>query len=180
MLNRALIIIVIMGLILFGPYGCNCEGEKTMSNAEIQKITETLIAMEKAALERWGNGDPDGFLEIVAEDYTYFDPSIDKRINNYEGIKEVFDGLRGNVDFERFELIDPRVQVDGNMAVLTFNFKSFGKLEDGTVGDSSHWHTTEVFRKDNEQWKLISTHWSFTKSMLKKLSESGAFTTEGE
>lgn len=32
-----------------------------------------IIGMERAALDRWGNGDPGGFLEISAEDVSYFD-----------------------------------------------------------------------------------------------------------
>ena len=35
-----------------------------------------IIAMEKAALKRWGRGDPDGFLEICAPDVVYFDPYV--------------------------------------------------------------------------------------------------------
>lgn len=146
-----------------------------MSEADRQQIADTLIAMEKAALERWGQGDVDGFLEIIAKDYTYFDPFVDKRVDNHEGIKEIYDATRGQVSYERFELIDPKVQVDGDIAVLTFNYKSFGKLSDGTVGEQSHWHTTEVFRKFDQGWKLISTHWSFTQPQLIKLAAADAF-----
>jgi len=35
-----------------------------------------IIAMEKAALKRWGRGVPDGFLEICAPDVVYFDPYV--------------------------------------------------------------------------------------------------------
>jgi len=38
------------------------------------EITERIIALEKAALERWMNGDVYGYLELYAEDVTYFDP----------------------------------------------------------------------------------------------------------
>lgn len=37
-------------------------------------IKELIIGLEKAALTRWGKGDPDGFLEISAPDVVYFDP----------------------------------------------------------------------------------------------------------
>jgi len=36
--------------------------------------SETIIAMERAALDRWGRGDSPGFLEISAPDVVYFDP----------------------------------------------------------------------------------------------------------
>jgi ketosteroid isomerase-like protein len=180
LLQRKWLMVKLLGLTLLIASGCENKERNVMSEVDKGEIAGIVIEMEKAALERWGNGDPDGFLEIVAEDYTYFDPFMDKRVDGYEGIKEVYDALRGLVDYDRFELIDPKVQVDGNIAVLTFNFKSFGKLKDGTTGQRSHWHTTEVFQKINEEWKLISTHWSFTNSALKKLSKEGAFEEEGE
>lgn len=138
-----------------------------------EDLAQKLIAMETAALDRWRQGDPDGFLEIIAEDYTYFDPELDKRIDGYDGIKAIYDPIRGNISFPRYELIDPKVQVCGDMAVLTFNFKSFGPDDDGNEVERTHWHTTEVFRRIDSEWKLVSTHWSWTKSMLRMLAESG-------
>jgi hypothetical protein len=35
---------------------------------------DQIIALEHAALDRWGQGDPGGFLESYAVDITYFDP----------------------------------------------------------------------------------------------------------
>ncbi len=166
-----------VGLILSMMFGCTSNnGGKEMSETDRQQIADTLIGMEKAALERWGNGDVDGFLEMIAEDYTYFDPFLDQRVDNYPAIKEIYDAIRGQVHYDRFELIDPKVQVDGDIAVLTFNFKSYGQINDSTTGEQSHWHTTEVFRKFDEGWKLISTHWSFTQPQLIKLAAAGAFT----
>ena len=38
---------------------------------------EEVIALERAALDRWGRGDPQGYLEIMAPEMTYFDPTQD-------------------------------------------------------------------------------------------------------
>lgn len=40
---------------------------------------EEVLALERAALDRWGRGDPGGCLEICAPDVTYFDPAVPKR-----------------------------------------------------------------------------------------------------
>lgn len=37
-------------------------------------LAQKIIDMENSALDRWGKGDPDGFLEISAGDVVYFDP----------------------------------------------------------------------------------------------------------
>ncbi len=40
----------------------------------MNSIREKLIVLEKAALTRWGKGDPGGYLEICAPEVIYFDP----------------------------------------------------------------------------------------------------------
>jgi ketosteroid isomerase-like protein len=179
-INNRFLIFMLFVIFMLSILSCsNKNNEKkekiTMKNTEVQ---QTLIDMESAALERWRQGDPDGFMEIIAEDYTYFDPFINERVDGYSNIKKIYDDIRGQVSFDSFELISPNVQVYGDVAVLTFNFKSFGKLSDGTTGERTHWHTTEVFKKYDESWKLISTHWSFTNRQLKKFDKIGAFTSE--
>ncbi|MDD5327970.1 MAG: nuclear transport factor 2 family protein [Phycisphaerae bacterium] len=126
-----------------------------------KQIAATIIAMEKAALERWGKGDPSGFLEISASDVVYFDPFLDKRLNGIDELKSLYEGIRGEVNVERYELIDPKVQLCGDVAVLTFNYTGY------TNGEASRWNCTEVYRKQNDCWKIIQTHWSFTKPSIK-------------
>ena len=122
-----------------------------------QEITKTIIALESAALERWRNGDPSGFLEICAPDVVYFDPYLEKRIDGIEALTQYYKTIWGQVRFDRFELLNPCVQVSGELAVLTFNYVSY------TGDKQSRWNCTEVYRYDNEQWKIIQTHWSYTR-----------------
>lgn len=125
--------------------------------SEKQGITETLTALESAALRRWGNGDPSGFLEICAPDVVYFDPYLEKRIGGIEALTQYYRTIWGQVHFDRFELIDPCVQTSGDLAVLTFNYASY------TGEASSRWNCTEVYRRSNDGWKIIQTHWSYTR-----------------
>ena len=34
----------------------------------MESTADTILALERAALDRWGKGDPDGFLELAAPD----------------------------------------------------------------------------------------------------------------
>ena len=123
----------------------------------IQEITAELIALESAALERWGNGDPSGFLEICASDVVYFDPYQEKRVDGLEALTQLYKEIWGKVYFDRFELLNPLVQVGGDLAVLTFNFVSYS-------GDKeTPWNCTEVYRFDENRWQIIQTHWSYTR-----------------
>lgn len=119
-------------------------------------FTEPIIALERAALERWGRGDPGGFLEISADDVVYFDPYLERRIDGLEALRERYQTLWGQILVDRFELINPKVQFCGDGAVLTFNYRSFSGDEE------SRWNCTEVFRKDGPDWRIIQTHWSYT------------------
>jgi ketosteroid isomerase-like protein len=121
------------------------------------EISRTIIEMERQALERWGKGDPSGFLEISADDVVYFDPYQERRLNGIEELRALYDMIRGRVQITHFELIDPRVQVAGDMAVLTFNY-----VAQGTNEITSRWNCTEVFRRESDTWRIIQTHWSFT------------------
>lgn len=152
----------------------SCVGSGEAQDRE--SVAEVVIGLERAAMERWRQGDPSGFLEIIAEDYTYFDPSVDERVDGREAITVVYEGIRGQVSFSRFEMIEPRVQVAGDIAVLTFNFKSYGPDSAGSEVERSHWHTTEVFRLHNGNWRLISSHWSPTHPKLLQLAAGGQLT----
>jgi len=119
--------------------------------------THEIIDIECAALVRWGMGDPGGFLAISAPDVVYFDPGLERRIDGLEALTEYYEGIRGVVHYDRFELINPVVQEVGDGAVLTFNYASY--VADG---EPSRWNCTEVYRRAGDTWEIIQSHWSFT------------------
>ena len=135
-------------------------------------VAQTIIAMERAALDRWGKGDPQGFFEIMAPGQTYFDPMTEKRIDGQPDLKRYMAPFTGKIRIERIEMIDPRVQQSGDMAVLTFNLNDYGsQVGDGPKG-TSRWNSTEVFQRINGSWKIIHSHWSLLKPELNESSEA--------
>jgi ketosteroid isomerase-like protein len=114
-----------------------------------------IMSMERAALERWGRGDPDGFIEISSPDVSYFDPFTERRLDGIASLRALYDQLRGRVRIDRFEMIEPRVQAAGDVAVLTYRFDSHGSE------GSMRWNTTEVYLRSSDGWKIIHTHWAF-------------------
>ena len=121
-------------------------------------IAQTIINLEKSALDRLGKGDPSGCLELCAQEVTYFDPFLDHRITGLAELTRYYEGLRGKISIVRYELINPAVSVVGDVAVLTFNYVSYS-------GDNepSRWNCTEVYRNFGGDWRIIQTHWSFTR-----------------
>jgi ketosteroid isomerase-like protein len=122
-----------------------------------------VIDLEKAALGRWCNGDPDGFLEISASDVVYFDPFLSTRLDGFDQLKAHYDGLRGQIFAPRYEMIEPHVQEIGNVAILTFRFVSYS----GSEGAEMRWNCTEVYRRQAGIWQIVQTHWSFTAAGLR-------------
>ncbi len=120
-------------------------------------LAKTIIAMECTALDRWGKGDPSGFLEICAPDVVYFDPNLKRRIDGREALGKYYEAIRGKVSIDRYELLKPLVQFIGDAAILTFNYVSHGGLQ-----DENRWNCTEVYRRSGEDWEIIQTHWSYT------------------
>lgn len=120
-------------------------------------VAATIIALERAALDRWGKGDPSGFLELAAEDVVYFDPFLEKRLDGLAELTRYYDAIRGKVQVARYDLLNPKVHVVGYAAVLTFNYVSYGGNE-----NEFRWNCTEVFRREASGWRIVQTHWSFT------------------
>jgi len=125
-----------------------------MASAE-PDVAATILAMERAALERWGKGDPDGFLEISAAEVTYFDPFVAQRLDGIEALRRWYDQFRGKIQIARFEMIEPCIQLAGDAAVLTYRFDSYG------IGGSMRWNTTELYRRSGSGWEIVHTHWAF-------------------
>lgn len=116
-----------------------------------------VVALEEQAMRKWLNGDPSGFLEISADDVTYFDPFTELRLNGKQQLQAYYQAIVGQVHAERYEMLDPCVQEIGTAAVLTYNFVSYAK------GAAMRWNCTEVFRSAGPSWQIVQTHWSFTK-----------------
>jgi ketosteroid isomerase-like protein len=117
-------------------------------------VAEEIVAMERAALDRWGKGDPSGFLEICAPDVVYFDPFIERRLEGLDALTALYESVRGQVAFGRYDLLNPHVQEIGDAAVLTFNFLSW------TGETADRWNSTEVYRRTDSGWRIVHTHWS--------------------
>jgi hypothetical protein len=140
-----------------------------MPNASIaaaaarESLAQTIIDMERTALDRWGRGDPSGFLEISSPDVVYFDPFLERRLNGLAELRRLYTELRGKIHVDRFDMLEPKVQSTETMAVLTFNLASY---ERDAV---RRWNCTEVYRlQKHDGWRIIQTHWSLTKPALRQ------------
>jgi len=127
-------------------------------SAQAQKPEELIISKERAALDRWKTGDTFGFVDVAADEITYFDPEIEKRCDGIQAFRDYMGSFRGTFSFPSYDLLKPKVQMYGDTGVLTFNFVGHSK-----DGKADRWNTTEVYRLIKGDWRLASSHWSHTK-----------------
>lgn len=136
------------------------------SPPDSQSVADLIITKEKTLLDEWGKGRTMIFPYTSAAEITYFDPSLAKRINGIEEFSALLKPMENKFTIEKYEMLDPKVQVHGEVAVLSYNLVDYSKNPAG-VEQKFLWNTTEVYAKINDEWKIIHSHWSFTKPSLK-------------
>lgn len=134
-------------------------------------ISKQIIALERAALDRWIKLDPQGYLDLYVTDLTYFDPTTEKRVDGLPAIQARLAPMKNaKVPFtdRRYEMLDPKVQLLGDVALLTFNLVNYGKLPDRPESVVARWNSTEVYRRIDGKWRLVHSHWSFVRPEVKQ------------
>ena len=124
-------------------------------------VSAKIIALEQLALNEWNRGNPNGYLDLSADDVIYFDPYLERPLHGLHELKQYFEPVRGQIH-GRYEMFNIEVQSASEIAVLAFNLIAY-------VGDeTTKWNCTQVYRlTKNNKWKIIQTHWSFIKPELK-------------
>jgi ketosteroid isomerase-like protein len=126
--------------------------------------SDEIVLLERGALDRWGRGDPGGFLELYAPDVTYFDPMRERRVDGLEAMKQILEPIRGLVKISRYEMIAPQVYRSGDLAVLSYNLVSHGTGPDGKP-TTTRWNSSTAYGRIGGRWKIVHSHFSITKPM---------------
>lgn len=142
-------------LVLIGSCGKNDAGD-------VEKI---IVEKEKQLLDEWGKGHTMVFPNSSATDITYFDPTLDKRLDGLQAFSDLCKAAEGKFTIDKYEMLNPKVQVYGEIAVLTYNLVDHSKKPDGAE-QKSFWNSTEVYHKEAGGWRIVHSHWSFTKPTI--------------
>jgi ketosteroid isomerase-like protein len=131
----------------------------------------SILNLEKAAMERWRNGDPMGFVQISAADISYIDPGQTKPIIGLDIYTSYMKQLEGKIHYDRSEFIDAKIVEAGDAAVLSYNYRSSVLDKNGAVTSHTPWNCTEVYFRRKSQWQIVHNHWSFVKHRLGQVIE---------
>jgi ketosteroid isomerase-like protein len=126
-----------------------------------------VIVIERASLDRWGKGDPDGFLSTYAPEVTYFSPTEERRVDGLQAMTALLAPVRGKLRIDRYEMLNTKVQRHGDVAVLTYQVVNYRRQPDGKEQPTTRWNSTAVFHRSGGRWRTIHSHFSYTKPELK-------------
>ena len=125
--------------------------------SEQQTIAAQIIAREKSSVEAWKRKDKAFFADFLAEDATYFSPMspyLDSEpmanfLPKFEQYAEMF-------KYTDVQMYNPRVQVYGDVAVLTYNSSVSGSMAGQPINYTGK--MTVVYAKQGNTWRVVHGH----------------------
>lgn len=132
-------------------------GRAASADAPQQAIAAQIIAREKAAGEAWQHKDKAFWADYLADDATAFssqspyletDPKTNfiPKFDQYAEMFKVID----------FQMYNPRVQVYGDTAILTYNSASTVNFAGRTMNYTNK--VTTVYVKQGNTWRAVHSH----------------------
>lgn len=116
-----------------------------------------LLGLERKALDGWQTGDAGPAVANSGAGITYFHAMTDGRLDGLPGLKDLYGRYRGTPLFDSYEIVQPKLQLAGEAAVLTYILVS----HNGAT--ATRWNATQVYQKLPEGWRVIHSHWSMTR-----------------
>jgi len=121
------------------------------------EITRALVARERAAFEAWQRKDKAFYADYMADDATYFGPTnpyleTDPKVNFLPKFEQIA---------ERYKIVDwqmynPRVQVYGDAAVLTYNVQSVLDVAGRPMQYTAK--VSQVYVRQGGAWRVVHGH----------------------
>jgi ketosteroid isomerase-like protein len=136
----------------------------TSAEASQQAITVQIIAREKASIEAWQRKDKAFFADFMSEDATYFAPlnpylETDPKTNFLPKFEQYVEQFK----YIDHQMYNPRVQVYGDTAILTYNGSS--TISMGGQPISYTGKMTSVYVKQGNTWRVVHAHESMNPGM---------------
>ncbi len=119
-----------------------------------EPVEQTILTLERRAMDQWLQGNPDGFLAISDPGITYFHSVTEARLDGIAAVRVLYETYRGRPLFDRYEIVGPKVVAASGTAVLTY------QLVTHNASLTRRWHASEVYRHTRTGWRIVHTHFS--------------------
>jgi ketosteroid isomerase-like protein len=134
-----------------------CTSAPTRSAIDLERdVSEKISTRVQSVAERFYNKDPLAYVELLAEDVTYFAPITPGRVEGKEAVRALFVPFQGKLSVPKFEILNPKLQLHGDIGIFTYNLNEY----DASGAVATRWNSTEVYRRLGDQWQAVHAHWS--------------------
>ena len=83
-------------------------------------LVDDLVALEKSNGSWYGEASTAVYLEGLAEDSTYFDPWVPKKLKGSE-VREYLAAFEGNIPHFDYEIVDATADLRGDIVIFTYD-----------------------------------------------------------
>jgi ketosteroid isomerase-like protein len=131
-----------------------------MAQVPLPSVEDEIIALTYKIWKAENDNDMAVRNKYISDDYTEFNASYSTRI---DGKTKNFN--LGDANFTAGsslanEMLNPKVQVFGDVAILTYNYAGVVKDNAGKI-NSTKAKSTRVYVKMNGEWKLVHANFGF-------------------
>ena len=140
--------LAIASLLLTSTPALAGDAEDVIATAYAQWAAEN---QNKPTAEAWGS---------IADDYTEFSPIVPVLIKGKAQAAKFYDAARSSGETGLVsEMINPHVQVYGDVAILSYNYAGVTKGADGKQTPNLA-KSTRVYAKQNGKWMLVHANFA--------------------
>ena len=82
-------------------------------------------------------------------------------------MKDLLTPITGKIKIDSYEMNNPKVQRRGDIAVLSYQVVDH-VTRPGGQQVTVRWNSTAVYERTRESWKIIHSHFSYTKPELRQ------------
>ena len=125
-----------------------------------QQVAEEIIAITKAQWAAEKEKNVAEAMKNVADDYTEFNPNSPVRVDGKALAAHIQEVLAtGNGRSVLAEMANEKVQVYGDVAILTYNYFGAVKDKNGDIQQTPA-KSTRVYTKKNGKWMLVHANFA--------------------
>lgn len=125
-----------------------------------KQVADEVIAATRAQWVGEMKKDSAAWGKNVADDYTVFEGAYPTRIDGKGLMQRIFEGGAGSSDtLVTAEMANEKVQVYGDVAILTYNYLGARKGADGKISPTVA-KSTRVYVKQGGQWMMVHANFA--------------------
>jgi ketosteroid isomerase-like protein len=151
-------VLLVLGFLVVSSFPVLAQAKAAASSPK--QVADEVIAVTRAQWAAEMKKDSAAWGRNVADDYTVFEGAYPTRIDGKAMMQRIFDGGAGNsATLVTAEMANEKVQVYGDVAILSYNYIGADKSADGKISPSVA-KSTRVYVKQGGQWMLVHANFA--------------------